>query len=90
MSQTWRVVAEVESPEEAGLALRDELEARGFPVVLAGGGVCVGATDEHQAAEIANLIRLTLGAAIIESSPFTRLSRWNFHHRVVGGYESST
>jgi hypothetical protein len=46
----------------------------------------VGAADERQAAEIANLIRLELGATIIESRPFTRLGRWSCHHQVVGGY----
>jgi hypothetical protein len=67
-------------------ALGEKLNAHRFPVLVVHNGVRVGATDERQAAEIANLIRLELGATIIESRPFTRLGRWSFHHQVVGGY----
>jgi hypothetical protein len=71
---------------EAGSSKAAELVSAAARDAVDHNGVRVGATDERQAAEIANLIRLELGATIIESRPFTRLGRWSFHHQVVGGY----
>jgi hypothetical protein len=86
---TLHVEVRARASAEDAVALREQLNAHRFPVLLVHNGVCVGATDDRQAAEIANLIRLELGATIIESRPFTRLGRWNFHHQVVGGYGST-
>ena len=85
---TLHVEVRARVSEEAALALCEQLNARRIPTLFVRDGISVGATDERQAAEIENLIRLELGAAIVESRPFTRIRRWSFHHQAVGGYGS--